>query len=53
MKFSYYLIPTEEFLRELRAYGVQVIVRSPDWIVQQFRADNKLLYEIHNGISPE
>ena len=52
-KFSYYLIPTEEFLRELRAYGVQVIVRSPDWIVQQFRADNKLLYEIHKEISPE
>ena len=51
--FSYYLIPNEEFMRELRACGISVTVKSPDWLVQQFRADNKLLYEIHNEISPE
>ncbi|MBO4232209.1 MAG: WYL domain-containing protein [Bacteroidales bacterium] len=52
-KFSYYLIPTEEFIRELRAYGIDVVVRSPDWLCQQFRADNKVLYNVYKKISPE
>lgn len=51
--FSYYLIPNEEFMRELRACGVYLVVRSPDWIVQEFRADNKLLYNIYKEISQE
>ncbi|MBQ7488926.1 MAG: WYL domain-containing protein [Bacteroidales bacterium] len=52
-KFSYYLIPTEEFISELRSYGIDVVVRSPDWLCQQFRADNKALYHVYRQISPE
>ena len=51
--FSYYLVPTEEFYRELRACGRSVLVLSPDWLCQEFRADAKLVYKMYNEISPE
>lgn len=51
--FSYYLIPNEEFYREIRACGFYVVVLSPDWMCQQFRADTKLHYHFYKEISPE
>ena len=51
--FSYYLIPNEEFYREVRAYGLSVVVLSPNWLCQEFRADAKLLYHFYNEIAPE
>ena len=51
--FSYYLVPTEEFYRELRACGRSVLVLSPDWLCQEFRTDAKLVYKMYNEISPE
>ena len=51
--FSYTLIPNEEFYRELRACGRDVLVLSPDWLCQEFRADAKLLYNMYKEISPE
>ena len=51
--FSYYLIPNEEFMREIRACGIAAAVHSPDWLCQELRADYKLLYNGYNEISPE
>ena len=51
--FSYYLVPNEEFYRELRACGRNVLVLSPEWLCQEFRADTKLLYNMYNEINPE
>ena len=51
--FSYYLIPNEDFYRELRACGCDVLVLSPDWLCQELRTDAKLLYNMYNEISPE
>lgn len=51
--FSYFLVPNEEFYRELRACGRDVLVLSPNWLCQEFRADAKLLYNMYNEISPE
>ena len=51
--FSYFLVPNEEFFRELRACGKDVLVLSPDWLCQELRADAKLLYNMYNEISPE
>lgn len=48
--FSYYLIPNEEFMRELRACGISVLVKSPNWLCQELRADYKLLYNGYNEI---
>lgn len=51
--FSYYLIPNEEFMREIRACGISATVHSPDWLCQELRADYKLLYDGYKEISPE
>lgn len=51
--FSYYLVPNEEFYRELRACGKDVLVLSPDWLCQELKADAKLLCNMYNEISPE
>jgi hypothetical protein len=48
--FSYYLIPNEEFMRELRACGTSVAVKSPNWLCQELRADYKLLYNGYEEI---
>ena len=50
--FSYYLIPNEEFFRELRAWGVGVLVLSPDRIARDFCAEAKLIYRLYQS-SPE
>ena len=51
--FSYHLIPNEEFFRELRACGRDVLVLSPDWLCQEFKADVKLLYNLYKTISSD
>ena len=51
--FSYFLVPNEDFYRELRACGRNVLVLSPEWLCQEFRADTKLLYNMYNEINPE
>ena len=51
--FSYHLIPNEEFYRELRACGFNVVVLSPNWLLQEFKADCKLLHQFYQEITSD
>ena len=46
--FSFYLIVNEEFCRELRACGRDILVLAPEWLRQEFQSDAKLLTQRYN-----
>lgn len=45
--FRYYMVPSYEFLQELRKYGSDVEVISPESVRAEFRADTESLYRIY------
>ena len=45
--FRYYMVPSYEFLQELRKYGSDVEVISPESVRAEFRADTGSLYRIY------
>ena len=47
--FRFYMVPSHEFLQELRKYGSDVQVISPESVRSEFAADAKSLYDIYTG----
>lgn len=49
--FTYCLTPNEEFYRELRAYGANLVVLSPDWLRKEFEAEALSIYNNYKSDS--
>jgi predicted DNA-binding transcriptional regulator YafY len=47
--FRFYMVPSYEFLQELRKYGSDVQVISPESVRSEFAADAESLYDIYTG----
>ena len=47
--FRYYMVPSYEFLQELRKYGSEVEVLSPESVRAEFAADAECLHSIYKG----
>lgn len=47
--FRYYVVPSYEFAQELRKYGSDLEVLSPDSLRSEFASDAECLYGIYNG----
>ena len=47
--FRYYMVPSYEFLQELRKYGSEVEVLSPESVRAEFAADVECLHSIYKG----
>lgn len=46
--FSFYVYPSEEFQRELYAYGSYVEVHEPQWLREEFAKDAEKVNEMYN-----
>ena len=47
--FRYYMVPSYEFLQELRKYGSEVEVLSPESVRAEFAANAECLHSIYKG----
>ena len=47
--FRFYMVPSYEFLQELRKYGSDVQVISPESVRSEFAADAESLQSIYTG----